>query len=1037
MKDLSQKGINDAVFNVVAYGAKGDNSTNDGPAIQAALDAAWNNGGGQVVLPKGIYRVMQNLKVRSNIRVTCLPGAEVHRYGDSNGVSLLWNGDFSRNGVNTNRAGWLNNGNIIIEGGVWDMRCSTATTSLSTDTFTRSNTTAPHTLGATTTGGLTWLNETSRGSGDTTNGGAGAGSTGGNLGITSNTAYAPYADLNIATVGAFPDGSCQIDVSTVNTTGQTGVVFRVKDSQNYWQYTRDGASGNARLSYWVDSVETVVTPSTTKSVAAGNTLKVVFFGSRVRAYVIASGVYTLTHDTTDSNFTTQRKVGLVITETTSRLDNWSSSSQLWTDSFDRTNSAVSLTNTSTLYPWTQQSGTLGINTNLAYAPSAGTNIATVDATSETNVEVKISTVDNTAGAGIVFRYQDANNYWWYRRHTDGNARLSKFVGGVETVITADATIAVVANDVLSVKVLGSTIRCYVNYTAATYGSFSHEVDSDLAMYQATQVGIRIDGTTARLDNFDCYAASGGYKSGACFNFGHSENILFRDLIIKDVSSQSHGIEIAGCKNVLVDNVTFNGMCAVSGRTSEAFQMDITKGGGYFGAFGPHDNTTNRDVVLRACSFGSSGSPGTQVWDRGVGSHTGTIGAWHDHLRVTDCFFETTEKAVRAYNWNNVFVRGNTLRSTGGIEVRTIDPSDTADATNLAGTATGLSQVIQNIQIVDNIIVQDQQTSSPHYGIVIRTGTDTTNGRAQGVIIRGNDIRSTLTGGIRIESCDRVVVADNLINSQAAADTQHHGIVEVNCTDTQINGNSIFLSGQHGIYVQGGSKVRVMNNYIRGANRANNSYSFIKVDTTPDDVTIGENVGRPWGSGTEPLWGIHASSGTNIVRLVNDFSGATSGDVSILTTGDGGREMVVKLAANVTGLSSSSAANITGLTVPINVTGAYKFRAFLNYQRISGTSPTIRFGINGPTANSVVYVVDVATAVGTGANNSSKTICSSYFQNTTLLVPAATSTTYGVIIEGYVDVSATGTLAIQYAAGGTSPSFTVMSGSTFIVERMDN
>ena len=41
------------IFNVLDYGAKGDAVTNDGPAIQAAINACRENGGGQVFVPGG------------------------------------------------------------------------------------------------------------------------------------------------------------------------------------------------------------------------------------------------------------------------------------------------------------------------------------------------------------------------------------------------------------------------------------------------------------------------------------------------------------------------------------------------------------------------------------------------------------------------------------------------------------------------------------------------------------------------------------------------------------------------------------------------------------------------------------------------------------------------------------------------------------------------------------------------------------------------------------------------------------------------
>ncbi|MDP4226247.1 MAG: glycosyl hydrolase family 28-related protein, partial [Bacteroidota bacterium] len=47
--------VPDKVFNIKDYGAVADNSTDNTKAIQAAIDAAANAGGGRVVVPAGEY----------------------------------------------------------------------------------------------------------------------------------------------------------------------------------------------------------------------------------------------------------------------------------------------------------------------------------------------------------------------------------------------------------------------------------------------------------------------------------------------------------------------------------------------------------------------------------------------------------------------------------------------------------------------------------------------------------------------------------------------------------------------------------------------------------------------------------------------------------------------------------------------------------------------------------------------------------------------------------------------------------------------
>jgi len=65
-----------AQFNVRDYGAKGDGRTLDSPAINAAIEAAAGQGGGQVVLPAGTY-LSGSIRLKSNIDLHLMPGATI------------------------------------------------------------------------------------------------------------------------------------------------------------------------------------------------------------------------------------------------------------------------------------------------------------------------------------------------------------------------------------------------------------------------------------------------------------------------------------------------------------------------------------------------------------------------------------------------------------------------------------------------------------------------------------------------------------------------------------------------------------------------------------------------------------------------------------------------------------------------------------------------------------------------------------------------------------------------------------------------
>jgi parallel beta-helix repeat protein len=67
MADKASKKKTDAWFDIVAdFGAKGDGSTDDTTAIQAALDAVYSAGGGTVVVPSTGTFIFTTLKVKTN-----------------------------------------------------------------------------------------------------------------------------------------------------------------------------------------------------------------------------------------------------------------------------------------------------------------------------------------------------------------------------------------------------------------------------------------------------------------------------------------------------------------------------------------------------------------------------------------------------------------------------------------------------------------------------------------------------------------------------------------------------------------------------------------------------------------------------------------------------------------------------------------------------------------------------------------------------------------------------------------------------------
>lgn len=103
---------------VASYGAKPD-GTDAAPGIQLALNAARDAGGGWVIVPAGTWTLSTlPLRIYSNTRLTLMPGAVFRR---NQSETMILNGDASQN-----LPGYTGQSNIIIEGGLWDMRGTVA-----------------------------------------------------------------------------------------------------------------------------------------------------------------------------------------------------------------------------------------------------------------------------------------------------------------------------------------------------------------------------------------------------------------------------------------------------------------------------------------------------------------------------------------------------------------------------------------------------------------------------------------------------------------------------------------------------------------------------------------------------------------------------------------------------------------------------------------------------------------------------------------------------------------------------------------------
>ncbi|MFF3310474.1 right-handed parallel beta-helix repeat-containing protein [Streptomyces sp. NPDC002952] len=103
---------------VTNYGANSAGTADAAAGIQLALNLARDLGGAQVVVPPGVYRIDTTLRIYNNTRLTLLAGAEFRR---NVAGTLLINGDSGQA-----FGGYTGHSRIVIEGGLWNMRGTTA-----------------------------------------------------------------------------------------------------------------------------------------------------------------------------------------------------------------------------------------------------------------------------------------------------------------------------------------------------------------------------------------------------------------------------------------------------------------------------------------------------------------------------------------------------------------------------------------------------------------------------------------------------------------------------------------------------------------------------------------------------------------------------------------------------------------------------------------------------------------------------------------------------------------------------------------------
>lgn len=225
---------------------------------------------------------------------------------------------------------------------------------------------------------------------------------------------------------------------------------------------------------------------------------------------------------------------------------------------------------------------------------------------------------------------------------------------------------------------------------------------------------------------------------------HGAGITIRDAAFLDVPGW-HAIEINGCRTVRVRDCRFAGFAHTGDRGySEAIQVDAMTSTGVYPWGGPYDGTPCDDVEISGCWVGASGTPGTQAWPRGVGSHN-VNADHHTRIRVVGNAMDgVTDCGIQAVRWAQSRISGNQVAGSGGegIAVRTgslhvdVDGNQVADS---GRSGIWLNDGVSQISVRDNTVIGSGRAEhATHYGI---RGSNS----ATWLLITGNRVRRRSSG----------------------------------------------------------------------------------------------------------------------------------------------------------------------------------------------------------------------------------------------------------------------------------------------------
>lgn len=347
---------------------------------------------------------------------------------------------------------------------------------------------------------------------------------------------------------------------------------------------------------------------------------------------------------------------------------------------------------------------------------------------------------------------------------------------------------------------------------------------------------------------------------------HARDINIRNVTFKNITG-SHAVEIAGCKNVIVDNCRFEGFFELDRSYIEAVQIELTHPEGFL-EFGLGDHTPCENVRVTNCYFGASAAlPAPNV---ACGHHGATYAIPCNNIVFANNIVKgCTYAGIRANHWENVRIENNEFVDC--VKAVMIDGVSNAQTALLADTNEPVSCL--NVEVGNNSFIRcdpavwmwarqnevNHEYAEPkHIAIKENRAADCTmffyGSNANGLYVLNNTIENCSNTAISANNVKNANIDGNAIVAGNANMIQVKDIVDESgiTKNVTISGNKLSDNKYIGVYVRGCDKLVISDNTFQNCGKNTDDYpvyihNFVNCGVITGNVFRSDDVnGKGWG-----------------------------------------------------------------------------------------------------------------------------------------------------------------------------------------------